>query len=139
MIYKICTSSVHILFCSSGTANLDWVYYALISIPILFTVVGLIYMIRKICFPKMQECCVDLEKEDLNNEYGTYYDTSGEMWQDRMEVTFCHTFNVKYNCNTITINTDSFSQVQDRNPAYETTYNSTSDVGQVYDYDYMGD
>ena len=87
MIYKICTS-VHFLFCSSGTANLDWVYYALISIPILFTVVGLIYMIRKICFPKMQECCVDIEKEDVNNEYE--YDINGDMRENVMEVTFYH-------------------------------------------------
>ena len=29
-----------------------------------------------------------MEKEDINNEYGTYYDTNGEMWQNRMEVTF---------------------------------------------------
>ena len=36
----------------------------------------------------MREGFVDLEKEDLNNEYGTYYDTNGEMWQDRMEVNF---------------------------------------------------
>ena len=79
---------IYDMICSSGAANLDWVYYALISIPILFTVVGLIYMIRKICFPKMREGFVDLEKEDVNNEYGTYYDTSGEMWQNRMEVTF---------------------------------------------------
>ena len=35
-------------------------------------------------------------------------------------------------------NKNLISQVQDRNPAYETTYNSTSDVGQVDEYDYMG-
>ena len=40
----------------------------------------------------MRENVVDLEKEDLNNEYGTYYDTNGEMWQNVMEVTFYHTF-----------------------------------------------
>ena len=94
MIYKICTS-VHFLICSSGTANLDLVYCTLISIPILFTVVGLMFMIRKICFPKMREGFIDLEKEDVNNEYGTYYDTNGEMWQNVMEVTFYHTFRTR--------------------------------------------
>ena len=32
-----------------------------------------------------------MEKEDINNEYGTYYDTNGEMRQNVMEVTFYHT------------------------------------------------
>ena len=39
----------------------------------------------------MRERVVDLEKEDVNNEYGTYYDTSGEMRQNVMEVTLYHT------------------------------------------------
>ena len=39
----------------------------------------------------MRECCLDLEKEDINNEYGMYYDTNGEMRQNVMEVTFYHT------------------------------------------------
>ena len=72
----------------SGTTNRDWVYYTLISIPSLFTLIGLMYMIQKVCSPKMRECCLDLEKEDINNEYGTYYDTNGEMRQNVMEVTF---------------------------------------------------
>ena len=80
--------SVPFLICSSGTTNRDWVYYTLISIPSVFTLIGLMYMIQKVCSPKMRECCLDLEKEDINNEYGTYYDTNSEMWQNRMEVTF---------------------------------------------------
>ena len=50
-------------------------YYFLISVPIALTIFGVIYMcrtnceIRKTCF----KCCSDLEKEDKNLEYGSYY------------------------------------------------------------------
>merc|ERR1712192_312558 len=66
--------------------------FFLISIPIAFTIFGLIYMIRTNCKIR-QKCCkckcssVDLEKEDENMDYGTYYYADdGERRQDVMEV-----------------------------------------------------
>ena len=69
------------------------VYYTLISIPVLFTIVGLVYMIRTNCAPAVREkccnCCVDLEKKDVNPDYGDYYYyADGERRQDVTEVTF---------------------------------------------------
>ena len=65
-------------------------YYTLVSIPVAFTIFGLGYMIRTNCEirKKCCKCCVDLEKEDRNLDYGTYYDDDGERRQDVMEVTF---------------------------------------------------
>ena len=67
------------------------IIYTLMSILVAFTIFGLIYMcrtncqIRKTCCP----CCVDqLEKTDENLDYGTYYDITGERWQNVMEVIF---------------------------------------------------
>ena len=37
---------------------------------------------------KCCKCCVDMEKEDENLDYGTYYDDDGERRQDVMEVAF---------------------------------------------------
>ena len=73
------------------------VYYILISIPIAFTIFGLIYMcrtnceIRKTCCEIRETCCpccIDLEKTDVNLDYGDYYYQDGERRQDVMEVTF---------------------------------------------------
>ena len=66
------------------------VYYILISIPVLFTIFGLIYMCRVIncnLKEKFCKCCVDLEKEDDNLDYGTYYYSDGDRRLDVMEVT----------------------------------------------------
>ena len=66
------------------------VYYTLVSIPVAFTIFGLVYMIRTNC--KIRErcckCCVNLEKKDRNLDYGEYYYDDGERRQDVMEVTF---------------------------------------------------
>ena len=65
-------------------------YYTLVSIPVAFTIFGLGYMIRTNCEIRKTccKCCIDLEKEDRNLDYGTYYDHDGERRQDVMEVTF---------------------------------------------------
>ena len=65
-------------------------YYFLISVPIALTLFGLIYMIRTNCKirEKCCKCYVDLEKEDQNLDYGTYYDADGERRLDVMEVAF---------------------------------------------------
>ena len=77
--------------------GLAWtiVYYVLISIPVGFTIFGLGYMcrtncdIRKTCNEKCCKCCVDLEKEDKNLDYGAYYYADdGERRQDVVEVAF---------------------------------------------------
>ena len=84
--YRICVSDF-------GTI----VYYILIAIPIAFTIFGLIYMcrtnceIRKTCCEIRETCCpccIDLEKTDVNLDYGDYYYQDGERRQDVMEVTF---------------------------------------------------
>ena len=63
-------------------------YYVLISIPIALTIVGLIYMVKTTC--KLQEkCCksaINMEKEDQNPDYGTYYHEDGDRRLDVMEV-----------------------------------------------------
>ena len=66
------------------------VYYILISIPVMFTVFGLIYMCRTNCEVRKNccKCCVDIEKKDVNLDYGTYYDVEGERRLDVMEVSF---------------------------------------------------
>ena len=76
------------------------VYYILISIPVAFTIFGLIYMcrnnrikreIRRTCCEIRKsccKCCIDLEKTDRNLDYGEYYYSDGERRQDVMEVTF---------------------------------------------------
>ena len=66
------------------------VYYTLLSIPVMFTIFGLVYMIRTNCAlrKKCCKCCVKLEKEDKNLDYGNYYYDDGERRQDVMEVTF---------------------------------------------------
>ena len=61
-------------------------FYFLISIPVAFTIFGLIYMIRTNCKIR-QKCCVNLEKEDENLDYGNYYYADGERRQDVVEVT----------------------------------------------------
>ena len=69
----------------------------LISIPIAFTIFGLIYMCRtniltrKNC-DEIQKtfcpCCVDLTKTDVNLDYGQYYDCDGTRMENVMEVNF---------------------------------------------------
>jgi len=101
------------------------VYYILISIPVAFTIFGLIYMcrsrrtnreIRKTCREIREtccKCCVDLEKEDKNLDYGDYYDQDGERRQDVMEM-------------------------QDNNPTYESASQAVNrNPNQIEDYDYM--
>ena len=69
-----------------------YIVYFLISIPVAFTIFGLGYMIRTNCKirEKCCKCCsdLDMEKEDRNLDYGTYYDADGERRQDVMEVSF---------------------------------------------------
>ena len=71
-------------------------FYFLISIPVMFTIFGLGYMIRTNCEVRKKccKCCgVDLEKEDENLDYGTYYYADdGERRQDVMEVSFDRIF-----------------------------------------------
>ena len=65
-------------------------YYTLVSIPVAFTIFGLVYMIQTNC--KIRErcckCCSDLEKEDKNLDYGAYYYNDGQRRQGVVEVTF---------------------------------------------------
>ena len=129
------------------------VFYTLVSIPVAFTIFGLIYMFRTKSCDKIREickckcCCVDLEKEDKNLDYGNYYyDDDGERRQDVMEVAFdINSINKpEYDC----FKMKKTFQALDRNPAYETTEKLTTDVDckdlpsnsvdPLDDYDYMG-
>jgi len=102
-------------------------FYFLISIPVMFTIFGVIYMIRTNCKIRQKccKCCIDLEKEDINLDYGNYYYAdAGERRQDVMEV-------------------------EDSNPAYESTNaesNQATEINpkddensadQLDEYDYM--
>jgi len=98
-------------------------FYFLISIPIAFTIFGLGYMIRTNCKIRQKccKCCVNLEKEDENLDYGTYYDADGERRQDVMENNLGNQATER--------NTQN---VDDENPQ------SNSFDYDYYDYDYMG-
>ena len=50
------------------------VFLGLASIPVVFTLIGLAHMIWKNCDFKCKCCalCKDLEKQDVNDIYGTY-------------------------------------------------------------------
>ena len=63
-------------------------FYTIFSILAVFTIFGVGYMIRTNCKirEKCCKCCVNLEKEDKNMDYGNYYDDDGERRQDVMDV-----------------------------------------------------
>ena len=44
-------------------------------------------VIDKLSSYQLCSCCMDLEKEDDNLDYGTYYSTDGDKWADVAEVT----------------------------------------------------
>ena len=74
-----CTRIDKYPFCS-GT----FVYWGLGSIPVLMTLVGLIYMFKTNCNPKkkcsqMFSICKSLEKTDINTIYGQEYYADGCM------------------------------------------------------------
>jgi len=109
-------------------------FYFLISIPVAFTIFGLGYMIRTNCKIR-QKCCkrrVNLEKEDENLDYGTYYYADGERRQDVMEV---EDSNPAYESANAQSNLGN--QATDRNPKDDENPQSNS-AGQLDDYDYMG-
>ena len=68
------------IYIFAGEKPDDKVYYILVSIPVLFFLVGMIYMCHKICIPAIREkcccccrcCSVDVEKKDDNLDYGEY-------------------------------------------------------------------
>ena len=43
-------------------------------------------VIDKLSSYQLCSCCMDLEKEDDNLDYGTYYSTDGDKWTDDTEV-----------------------------------------------------
>merc|ERR1711971_947631 len=100
-------------------------FYFLIAIPVAFTIFGLGFMIRTNCKIRQKccKCCVDLEKEDQNLDYGTYYDADGERRQDVMENNLGNQATER--------NTQN---VDDENPQS----NTNSFDYDYYDYDYMG-
>ena len=50
------------------------IFYALASIPCIFTTIGLVYMCKTNCRIKCPCCAEDLEKKDDNQTYGEYSD-----------------------------------------------------------------
>merc|ERR1711971_368484 len=105
-------------------------FYFLISIPVAFTIFGLGYMIRTNCKIR-QKCCkrrVNLEKEDENLDYGTYYYADGERRQDVMEV---EDSNPAYESANAQSNLGN--QATDRNPKDDENPQSNS-AGQLDDY-----
>jgi len=113
-----------------------YVVYLLISIPVAFTIFGLGYMIRTNC--EICQCCVDLEKEDINLDYGDYYDADGERRQDVMEVQDTNPAYESVNTvnNTGVLAETSFcNQVVENNPDQQNDYDY---MGNHDDYDYMG-
>ena len=43
-------------------------------------------VIDKLSSYQLCSCCMDLEKEDDNLDYGAYYSTDGDKWTDDTEV-----------------------------------------------------
>ena len=107
------------------------VYYILISIPVMFTIFGLIYMCRTNCEVRKNccKCCVDIEKKDVNLDYGTYYDVEGERRLDVMEVSYeiINWMLHQQGClwQRLTLNIQNYTilclQARDENPEYYTT------------------
>ena len=84
------------------------VFYILISIPVAFTLFGLIYMCRTNILTRTNcdgiqktfcPCCVDLTKTDQNLDYGQYYDCDGVRMENVMEVNF--DFHLKFSLTNV--------------------------------------
>ena len=76
-------------------------YWGLVSIPVLMTLVGLVYMLKtncnlkKKCSDVFSMCtCKSLEKTDINTIYGQEYYADG-----CMEVNFQKSLNIYHNLN----------------------------------------
>ena len=66
-----------------GESSELYIFLGLASIPVVFTLIGLAHMIWKNCDLRCKCCalCKDLEKQDVNDIYGTYargWDGEGE-------------------------------------------------------------
>ena len=77
------------------------IFLGLVSIPVAFTLAGLTYMCKKICCRNIQEKCYefcsDMEKTDVNTDYGDYYYyASGDRRRDLNEVK--STFEILIDC-----------------------------------------
>ena len=64
------------------------VFLAMIAFFALLGTIGFVHMCKHNCHLKKPRCncCADLEKEDLNEDYGEYYYSDGERRLDVMEV-----------------------------------------------------
>jgi len=62
-----------------------YIFIGMICFVVALTIGGLVYMCKTNCHCQVQ-CCKDLEKEDKNLDYGTYYYDDGERRTDVMEV-----------------------------------------------------
>ena len=82
-----------------------------------------------------------MEKMDVNNDYGEYYEVNGERRTTVMEVTFVNSISDCWPISTYWVGSidSQMQQVEDRNPAYETTNIDSRDRDSLDDYDYMGD
>ena len=69
-----------------------FIFIGMVCFVSALTVAGLIFMCKTLCKCPTRCCCKDLEKEDINTDYGTYYYPDGERRSDVMEVTFLEAF-----------------------------------------------
>ena len=68
-----------------------YIFIGMICFVVGLTLGGIIYMLKTNCRHCQVQCCFtckDLEKEDRNLDYGTYYYDDGERRADVMEVSF---------------------------------------------------
>ena len=64
------------------------VFLAMIAFLALLGTIGFVHMCKYNCHLKKPRCncCADLEKEDVNEDYGEYYYSDGDRRLDVMEV-----------------------------------------------------
>ena len=91
LLYDFCSLlSALCLFFTGESPIGTIVYYTLVSIPIMLTIFGLIFLFRTHCKIREKCCCLcngtNMEKKDRNLDYGEYYDAEGDRRPTVMEV-----------------------------------------------------
>ena len=80
-----------------------YIFIGMVCFVVALTVGGLIFMCKTLCKCPNQCCCKDLEKKDINTDYGTYYYPDGERSSDVMEVTFLAAFSTYSGSHFVTL------------------------------------
>ena len=107
---------------SDAESNAFHIFLGLASIPVIFTLIGVVYMSWQHCHRLSKyftcTCCKDLEKRDVNDIYGTYargWDGEGD-YGDGDKVYVSHS-NPEYQSYDY-VETELDSRIRDQNSMY---------------------